>query len=1087
MLMIRRYPWLSRAFRWLKPPDLGDSQKNQVARMLHIIVWLTIFSISGAAFVIALTGSPRAPRWALLSLVVDGTSLVILYLSRTGRTRMASILFVVFSSAIILGFALSGGGINAPILFGFTIIVFASGLLLGTWTGILMAVVGSLCVLGLSIAGQNHLLDLVTYQHNYLSLWATLTVLLALMVGLQFTAASAIQKTLKIAQLELQERHKTEELLRQSEAKYRGIVETANEGVIVLDAEARMTLVNQQMASMLGYSREELVGKNIRSILFEDEFTDHQEQLDQRSQVQSSVFERSLRRKDGQRLWTLISAKATMDANGRYTGYIGMLTDITARKQSEEERELLLDQVIAARNEVAQSKDTLDQVMQRVSDGIVAFDRDFNYTYVNTHAGELLGRKAAELVGKNYWTEFPESRGTAFANAYVQAMASQQPVVLEDFYAPWNRWFANQIFPSQEGLTIFFTEITERKRSEAALHDSEARFRSFIEQSSEGMVLIDEYGQIIEWNSAQENISGITRAEVLGCPYWEIQHRTLPEDLKAKYKPEYFRAGLQNALQTGGLPAQVAAREAIIQTASGQNKPIFQVSFPIRTESGYRIGALVRDITERKVAEQALMEGEARLRAIVQTANDAVVTMNKDQIIVDWNMAAETIFGYSSVEALGMVISQIVPKQLRNKQATGIARALAGEQQVFGKMIEVMGLSKDGREFPIEMTLAEWKTQAGVFFTGIIRDVSERKRREIEMQAISTLSAAMRSVPNRAEILLVIVEQLSSLLQCEAISAEIIDPVTGDAVVEAAYGIWEPFVNLRQAAGTGLNKIIQETRQPYHKNHLRQDANLFAPGYICGQIRAVAGVPLYTHDRLIGFLWMGRKKEIAEPEVRLLTAVADIAANAIHRATLHEQTQKDATDLALAYDTTLEGWAQALEMRDQETEGHARRVVKMTIDLASAMGVTGVDLVHVRRGALLHDVGKMGIPDTILLKPGTLNDREWEIMRRHPEYAFQFMRQIDYLNQAIDIPYCHHEKWDGTGYPRGLQGEGIPLLARIFSVIDVWDALTSDRTYRKAWSSEQAKRYIAEQAGKHFDPRVVAVFLENIGLFQPVG
>jgi PAS domain S-box-containing protein len=1055
--------------------------------MLHIILWFTICATTVAFIVIALTGSSGTTRWALLSLIVDVSSLIILVISRAGRLRLASILYVVFSSVIVLGFALSGGGVNAPILFMFIIIVFAAGLLLGTRAGILTAVFGSLCAVGLSFAGHYKLLDPVTYQHNYLSLWTTFTVLLALTVGLQIVAAGTIQKSLKVAQLELAERHKTEALLRQSEAKYRGMVETANEGVVVLDTNARMTLVNQQMATMVGYTSEELVGKDFRSILSEEELAYHQAQMLKRSHGESAVYERCFRKKDGGKMWALISAKATTDADGCYSGSFGMLTEITARKQSEEERESLLAQVIAARNEVARSKDTLDQVMQRVSDGIVAFDRDFNYTYVNTHGGELLGRKAEELVGKNYWTEFPEARGTPFANAYLQAMESQQPVVFEEFYAPWNRWFANQIYPSQEGLTIFFTEVTERKRAEAAFHESEARFRSFIEQSSEGMVLIDENGQIIEWNSAQENISGITRAEVLGCPYWDIQHRTLPEELKAKYQPEYFQAGLQNALRTGILPAQVSSREAVIQTANGQNKPIFQVSFPIRTDKGYRIGAVVRDITERKAAEQALMEGEARLRAIVQTANDAVVTMNKDRVIVDWNAAAEIIFGYPSAEALGMSISQIVPKQMRNRQSTGIASALAGERQVDGKMMEVVGLSKDGREFPIEMTLAEWKTQAGMFFTAIIRDVSERKRREIEMQAISTLSAAMRSVPSRADILLVIVEQLSSLLQCEAISAEIIDPVTGDAVVEAAYGIWEPFVNLRQAAGTGLNRIIQETRKPYYTNNVEEDANQFAPGFIGDKLQAVAGVPLYTQDSLVGYLWMGRIKAIAEPEVRLLAAVADIAANAIHRATLHEQTEKDAAELALAYDTTLEGWAQALEMRDQETEGHARRVVKMTVDLASAMGVAGANLVHVRRGALLHDVGKMGIPDTILLKPGTLNDREWEIMRRHPEYAYQFMRQIDYLNQAIDIPYCHHEKWDGTGYPRGLQGEDIPLLARIFSVIDVWDALTSDRTYRKAWSAEQAKRYIAEQSGKHFDPRVVAVFLENTSMFQPAG
>ncbi|MEI7849272.1 MAG: HD-GYP domain-containing protein, partial [Chloroflexota bacterium] len=229
---------------------------------------------------------------------------------------------------------------------------------------------------------------------------------------------------------------------------------------------------------------------------------------------------------------------------------------------------------------------------------------------------------------------------------------------------------------------------------------------------------------------------------------------------------------------------------------------------------------------------------------------------------------------------------------------------------------------------------------------------------------------------------------------------------------------------------------------------------------------------------LVGILWIARKTEIHDSEVRLLTAIGDMAANAIQRATLHEQTKKDSADLILAYDTTLEGWAHALEMRDQETEGHTRRVVQMTVDLARKMGIGKSELENVRRGALLHDIGKMGIPDSVLLKPGTLNEREWEIMRRHPGYAHQFLEGIEFLRPVLDIPFCHHEKWDGSGYPRSLKGEQIPLVARIFAIVDVWDALRSDRPYRTAWPDEKTRKYISEQSGLHFDPQVVQAFLE---------
>jgi putative nucleotidyltransferase with HDIG domain len=182
-------------------------------------------------------------------------------------------------------------------------------------------------------------------------------------------------------------------------------------------------------------------------------------------------------------------------------------------------------------------------------------------------------------------------------------------------------------------------------------------------------------------------------------------------------------------------------------------------------------------------------------------------------------------------------------------------------------------------------------------------------------------------------------------------------------------------------------------------------------------------------------------------------------------------------ELRQAYDTTLEGWAKALELRDKETEGHSRRVTALTILLAQEFGLQGEDLDNARRGAVLHDIGKMGVPDEILLKPGKLDDAEWVIMKRHPQAAYDLLVSIPFLKSALDIPHAHHEKWDGSGYPRGLKGLEIPLTARMFAVIDVWDALRSDRPYRQAWSTEKTAAHILESSGTHFDPQVVEAFL----------
>jgi len=190
--------------------------------------------------------------------------------------------------------------------------------------------------------------------------------------------------------------------------------------------------------------------------------------------------------------------------------------------------------------------------------------------------------------------------------------------------------------------------------------------------------------------------------------------------------------------------------------------------------------------------------------------------------------------------------------------------------------------------------------------------------------------------------------------------------------------------------------------------------------------------------------------------------------------------QRANEDLREAYDKTIEGWVLALDLRDRETEGHTQRVTELSLQLARAFGFGENELLYVRWGALLHDIGKMGVPDRILLKEGPLTDEEWVIMRQHPVYAHEMLRSIQYLHPALDIPYCHHEKWDGTGYPRGLKGEEIPLVARLFAIIDVWDALTSDRPYRTAWSHERTLAHIRQGAGQHFDPQVVEMFTDLI-------
>jgi putative nucleotidyltransferase with HDIG domain len=247
------------------------------------------------------------------------------------------------------------------------------------------------------------------------------------------------------------------------------------------------------------------------------------------------------------------------------------------------------------------------------------------------------------------------------------------------------------------------------------------------------------------------------------------------------------------------------------------------------------------------------------------------------------------------------------------------------------------------------------------------------------------------------------------------------------------------------------------------------------------RLRSILCAPLKIKDRLIGVIYVENRAHAGifqERELGLITAFSDQAAVAIDNAQLFDDLQASNQELQDAYKATLEGWVHALDLRDKETEGHTQRVTILTERLARSMGVGEDELVHIRRGALLHDIGKMAIPDGILLKPGPLTDEERELIKKHPVYAYNMLRQIDFLLPAIDIPHYHHEKWDGTGYPDGLSGENIPFAARIFPVVDVYDALISNRPYRKALPVDEVRAHIKADSGKHFDPQVVDAFMK---------
>jgi putative nucleotidyltransferase with HDIG domain len=365
-----------------------------------------------------------------------------------------------------------------------------------------------------------------------------------------------------------------------------------------------------------------------------------------------------------------------------------------------------------------------------------------------------------------------------------------------------------------------------------------------------------------------------------------------------------------------------------------------------------------------------------------------------------------------------------------------------------------------------------------------------------QLRALMELGSVINSSLGRERVLEEVMDSLIALTHAERGFLMLRDR-EGELKPEVALGI--AHVNLINTAFAFSNTIIHrvaESGEPVLTTNAQEDPRFENQVSVAAyQLRSIMCAPLKIKDKLIGVIYVDNRAKTGifqRSDLEVIKAFADQAAVAIDNATLFDDLQISNRDLEhanrnleranrsleLAYQKTLEGWVHALDLKDKETEGHTQRVRILTERLARSMGVESDTLVHIERGALLHDIGKMGIPDSILLKKGALTDEERAIVRQHPIYAYEMLKGIDFLKPALDIPYCHHEKWDGSGYPRGLKGMEIPFAARVFTVVDVWDALVSDRPYRKAMPHEEVRQHIREDSGKHFDPHVVRAFLD---------
>ena len=615
----------------------------------------------------------------------------------------------------------------------------------------------------------------------------------------------------------------------------------------------------------------------------------------------------------------------------------------------------------SAKREPSRAQVEFMDLIERISDGFVAFDAHMNYTYVNRRGGELLGRKPEDLIGRNYWEEYPEARGTPFANAYMRALETQTAITIEDYYAPWDRWFENRIYPSTDGISILFTEITERKKGEAEVYEKN-RLVSALAETIPGFVYIYDWqtDSNVYTNKGIETMLGYTSAEVKAMGKKLFAHLFNTEDAAAVIAS-------QQVLTSAG-DTDIYEVDYRLRHANGEWRWLRSYERPFaRNRDGslkQKIGIAI-DITERRRAEEQIQQQVKRLNALRMI--DIAISSNSDLKVV-LNIVLQYTMSQLGVDASAVLLFKPHLQTIEYAASRGFR-------------------SSDIQRMPLKLSDA----------------------------------CANRVISERCTI------HLADFMKIEEMPGQ-------------------------------MKQISNEGFVDYYGT----------PLLVKGEIKGVLEI---YHRSLL---------DLDREQLDFFETLAGQAAIAVDNAHLFSSLQQAHNNLIMAYDATIDGWSRAMDLRDQDSQGHAQRVTDLTLKLARAMGIGDEKLVHIRRGAVLHDIGKIAVPDTILLKTEPLTSEEWQKMSKHPEFAYQLLSSIGYLQPALEIPYCHHENWDGTGYPRGLKGEEIPLSARIFAVADVWDVITSDQPNRRGMPREDALNYILEQSGKAFDPQVVKVFIDLI-------
>ena len=910
-----------------------------------------------------------------------------------------------------------------------------------------------------------------------------------------------------------------DQALIESELRYRRIFETAPEGILILDGE-RGTIIdaNPSLTRLLGFSRAEIEGKRLddpQAFTFAD--GKRLASAAAEALAETRREELTLTAKDGRSIEIELTAFAYPVGSRRVVQLD--LRDLTARRRAE--REL--------RDSLARYRGTLDNLLE----GCQIIDFGYRYLYANRAAARQVRTTTGRLLNRTMTECFPGIETTQFYWAVWTCMNDRISQRLEsEFRYPdgsigWFDVFAQTV---PEGTFVLTIDITDRKLAEERAQTSQERFEIIAHTIDEVFWMADVgLGKLFYVSPAYERLWGRPRESLYENPksFLDGIH---PEDLPRV---------------TADLAAQNAGRsfyhEYRLSRPDGSTVWISDRGFPLFDANGLatRFVGVAQEITARKQAESDMARRLAELEAVskISTALRAAQTVEEMlpvllEVTIDvlqvenaaiWlydpslnQVRIEAYRGYGRREGLppppperpGEGIAGFVfdsgkpdlmhdirndprlPESVRRTIPPDISQATApikAEDRVVG--VFSVSAQPPRKLTPtvlhLLLTLSEIAGNA-IHRTRLHEQTNLRLR---HLAALRQVDIAITAGFDLLGTLDAVLAQVVEALEVDTAAVLVLDPASRTLHFAAGRGFQSPaaeHTRLRLGEGTAGRAALE--RATVHIADLRNDPEFIRTALIRSEgFVSYSCAPLVTKGQVKGVLEVFHRSPF-EPDQEwrdFLAALAGQTAIAIENSTLFASLQRSTDELVMAYDATIEGWSRALDLRDKETEGHTQRVTEMTLALARAYGLGDQELAQIRWGALLHDIGKMGVPDAILLKPGPLTEEEWAIMKRHPTFAFEMLSPIRYLRHALDIPYCHHEKWDGSGYPHGLKEEQIPIAARLFAVVDVWDALRSDRPYRKGWSEDDVLTHIEELSGSHFDPKAVEVFLRLVGLPSP--